>query len=91
MEKPYALCSALGWCLVGLRKANSYDVDQQVHELRVNYASDLNHLPSQQNRYMLRLGEYEGDFNIHMSKKDTLHLLSKLKTMVEGYYQVALS
>ena len=48
MGEPYAVCTGSGWYLVGPRKANFYDVDQQIHEWKVDYVLDLNHLPSQQ-------------------------------------------
>ena len=76
---------------MGPRKANSYDVDQQVYRLRVNYVSDSNHFPSQQIQYLLGLDKYEGDFNVPMSKKDMVCLLSESIAIIEGHYQVAFS
>ena len=48
MGESYAVRTALRWSLVGPRKANSYDVDLQIHELRVDYVSDSNYFLSLQ-------------------------------------------
>ena len=68
------------------RKANSNDVDQQVHKLKVIYISESNHLLSQQIQCLWHLDTYAGNYNMPMLKEDryTLYLLSECSTLREA-------